>query len=266
MASGKRIVLAYFTIERKDKTMTLILHRGAEQASRMEIGQIPIPEATRSYAPITHGELSDILAQKAEILLPEFTHHKSQFGLARQGQQLFGIHSYRNGSTDLALSIGFRNSYDKSLSVGVAVGASVLVCDNLALSGDVTLMRKHTTNVEVDLDSLIVSAILKARTAFHQVKADAHSMQQLPLRDDDAYRLIGLMYGKGVISPRQIPVVHSEWLKPSHVEFQARTLWSFYNAITEALKSTPPRIVMERHLLASRVISNVQSRMNGVPS
>jgi hypothetical protein len=142
------------------------------------------------------------------------------------------------------------------------VGASVLVCDNLALSGDITLMRKHTTNVEADLESLIITAIMKSRTAFHQVKADAHDMQQLPLRDDEAYRLIGLMYGKGVISPRQIPVVKNEWLKPSHIEFRERTLWSFYNAITEALKSTPPRIVMERHLLASKVMGNVQSEMN----
>jgi hypothetical protein len=243
--------------------MTLILHRGAEEASRNEIAQIPVPETTRSYTPVTHGELSDLLAKKAEILLPEFSHHKSQFGLARGGQQLFGIHSFRNGSTDLALSIGFRNSYDKSLSVGVAVGASVLVCDNLALSGDITLMRKHTTNVEADLESLIITAIMKSRTAFHQVKADAHDMQQLPLRDDEAYRLIGLMYGKGVISPRQIPVVKREWLKPSHVEFRERTLWSFYNAITEALKSTPPRVVMERHLLASKVMATIRSEMAG---
>ena len=241
--------------------MTLILHRGAEQASRMGIAQIPVPKTTRSYTPVSHGELSDILAKKAELLLPEFTHHKSQFGLARGGQQLFGIHSFRNGSTDLALSIGFRNSYDKSLSVGVAVGASVLVCDNLALSGDITLMRKHTMNVEVDLESLIITAIMKARTAFHQIKADSQSMQQLPLRDDEAYGLIGLMYGKGVISPRQIPVVLNEWLKPSHAEFRERTLWSFYNAITEALKSTSPRIVMERHLLANKVVASVQSEM-----
>ena len=242
--------------------MTLILHRGAQQASREEIGEIPIPKPTRSYAPVAHGELADHLAKKAEYLLPEFNLHKSQYGLARDGQQLFGVHSFRNGSTDLALSIGFRNSYDKTLAVGIAVGASVLVCDNLALSGDITLMRKHTTNVETDLNSLIVTAILKARTAFHQVKADAKSMHQIPLVDDEAYRLIGLMYGRGVISPRQIPVVRNEWMEPSHDEFRERTMWSFYNAVTEALKTTPPRVIMERHLMASRVIANVQSEMN----
>ena len=241
--------------------MTLILHRGAQEASREEIGEIPIPITTRSYSPVAHGELADSLAKRAEYLLPEFSLHKSQFGLARDGQQLFGVHSFRNGSTDLALSIGFRNSYDKTLSVGIAVGASVMVCDNLALSGDITLMRKHTTNVETDLNSLIVTAILKARTAFHQVKADAQSMQQLPLADDEAYRLIGLMYGRGVISPRQIPVVKNEWMEPSHDEFRERTMWAFYNAVTEALKTTPPRIIMERHLLASKVIANVHSEI-----
>ena len=228
--------------------MSLLLHRGAEIATLDQLANIPLPKETKSYKPVGHAELASMLANMATNLLPEFSLEKSQFGLARDGAKMFGVHTFKNGDSALGLSIGFRNSYDRSLSVGIAVGASVFVCDNLMLTGDLTVLRKHTSNVHVDIDGLALSAIYRSRSAFSQIKADAEVMKQIPMSDDEAYRMLGLVYGRGIITPRQIPVVKNEWLKPSHDAFEPRNLWSFYNAVTESLKSSPPQSIMERHL------------------
>ena len=236
--------------------MTLLLHKGAEPATINDLAAIPLPQETRTYKPVGHDDLANMLSSMASNLLPEFELVNTQFGLARDGAKMFGVHTFKNGDSAPGLSIGFRNSYDRSLSVGIAVGASVFVCDNLMLTGDLTVLRKHTSNVHADIDGLALSAIYRSRSAFNQIKQDAEVMKQVPMSDDEAYRMLGLVYGRGIINPRQIPVVKKEWLEPSHDVFEDRNLWSFYNAVTEALKSSPPQSIMERHLAIHKQLMN----------
>ena len=235
--------------------MSLLLHCGAESANLEDLKAITIPEPTKTYRPVGHYDFANMLRGMASSILPNFTHVKSQFGLARAGDQMFGVHTFQNSHTDLGLSIGFRNSYDRSLSAAIAVGASVFVCDNMCLAGDITVMRKHTLNVNQDLEQLAITAILKSRSAYYQVREDAGRMKAIDLDNDEAYKLMGLLYGHGVITPRQVPIVKREWLTPSHDEFKGRLMWSLYNAATEALKSSPPRTIMEKHLQLHHMIT-----------
>ena len=228
--------------------MSLLLHKGAELATIEQLAAIPLPKETRTYKPVAHVDLVNLLSSMAINLLPEFELVNTQLGVTKDGQKLFGVITLKNDHNELGLSIGFRNSYDKSLSVGIVTGGSVFVCDNLMLTGDLTVLRKHTSNVINDIDALALSTIYKSRAAFTQIQEDVEIMKDIPMSDDEAYRTLGLIYGRGIITPRQIPVVKSEWLKPSHDDFQDRSLWSFYNACTEALKSSPPQSIMERHL------------------
>ena len=237
-------------------TQELLMHTaGGDYASLDELRQIPIPEETPTYKPVSHYDLATNLAEVSGTLLRDYQLEKSQYGLARDGNQLFGVHTYRNGSDSMGLSIGFRNSYDKSMSVGIAIGASVFVCDNLALTGEIAIARKHTSNVWQDLEALTITTIYRSQHNFTRIVEDAQVMQGQHLSDNDAYRLIGLMYGNGIISPRQIPVVKKEWLTPQHDAFEDRNTWSFYNAVTEALKTAPPTKIMERHIALHHMLS-----------
>ncbi|MBT6051803.1 MAG: DUF932 domain-containing protein [Candidatus Scalindua sp.] len=239
--------------------MSLLLHKGAELATMEQLAAIPLPKETRTYKPVAHMDLVNLLSSMAVNLLPEFELVNTQLGVTKDGQKLFGVITLKNDHTELGLSIGFRNSYDKTLSVGIVTGSSVFVCDNLMLTGDLTVLRKHTSNVINDIDALALSTIYKSRAAFAQIQEDVEIMKDIPMSDDEAYRTLGLIYGRGIITPRQIPVVKNEWLKPSHDDFQDRSLWSFYNACTEALKSSPPQSIMERHLKVHSQIMDMVS-------
>ncbi len=228
--------------------MGLLLHCGGQMVDLNQLREIPLPDETTSYKPVSHFDLAFNLAEVARGLLHEHTLEKSQYGIARDGRQMFGVHTFRNGNDSMGLSIGFRNSYDKSMSVGIAVGASVFVCDNMALTGEIAVMRKHTTNVWQDLEEMAITTIYRSKSNFHKIIEDAEDLQYQPIDDDRAYRQLGLLYGRGVITPRQIPIVKKEWLQPSYTDFEPRNQWSFYNAVTEALKSTPPTKIMEKHI------------------
>ena len=228
--------------------MTLLLHQGGQECSLQDLRDIPMPAETRSFKPVSHYDLAVNIAKVAGELLSEFTLKSSQYGVARDGGQLFGVHTFQNSNTELGLSIAFRNSLDKSLSVGMAFGASVFVCDNLALQGEIIKIRKHTTNIHTDLEEMILTGVYRARTSFISAVDDARLMQQIEISTDGAYHALGHLFGHKVLSPRQMPVALKEWNLPSHEEFEPRTLWSLYNAVTEALKSSPPQSIMERHI------------------
>jgi hypothetical protein len=214
------------------------------------------PEATKSYVPVLHHELADMVRSIGSEVLHDFSFHKEEYALAREGNQLFAVHSYKNSSTEMGLSIGFRNSYDKSLSLGVAVGGSVFVCSNLVFNGDVTIFRKHTSNVLLDLKKLILNVIFSQKENYNKLIADSAHMKSLDVTDDTAFRLMGLIYGRGIVTPRQLPVIKKEWLEPTYPVFEERTLWSFYNACTEALKTAPPALIMEKHVQLHNVFFN----------
>ena len=237
----------------------LVVHCGGEKVTRDQLDLIQVPEETDSYKPVSHYALSDKLLTISQDLLTDYVLVAENYALARSGNQLFALLNFqqKEGSASLRMSVAFRNSYDRSMSIGLAIGANVFICDNLALSGDIAIMKKHTKNVWNALEDLAISTLYKAQKNYQQILVDADRMLMRALGDEEAFRTMGLLFGKNIVSPRQLTVVKQEWLKPSFEEFQPRNLWSLYNAGTYALKSSPPSTVMEKHVKLHETVIDV---------
>ena len=242
---------------RRPRMEGMMLHRGGQEVNRQELDLIQLPPETESYTPVSHYHLADKLLTISRDILTDYTLVGEKYALARQGQQMFAFLQFKNTETDMGLALGFRNSYDRSMSVGLAVGASVFVCDNLALTGDIAIMRKHTKNVWTALEDLAISTVYKSQKNYQKLVADAERMRAVGLDDQQAFALMGKLFGNEIISPRQITVIRDEWLKPTHQEFAPRNAWSFYNAVTESLKTCPPVTIMEKHLQLHRSFENI---------
>lgn len=109
---------------------TLVLHRGGTAATLEEIAAVPVPQETGSYKPLPHYDLAINTLRIGEGMLGVrgFKADKSQFGLDRDGARMFGVVSFANGVQGMGLAVGFRNSYDKSMSAGFAIGGRIFVC------------------------------------------------------------------------------------------------------------------------------------------
>ena len=232
----------------------LILHRGGQLVSKQELDLIQMPQETDSYIPVSHYHLADKLITVSQDLLTDFTLVGENYAIARQGQQLFALLNFKRDHSEIGLSIAFRNSYDRPMSVGLAIGASVFICDNLALHGEIAVMKKHTKGVWDALEDLAITSLYRSAHNFEKVVADSERLKGIPIDDHGAFQLMGLLYGNDIVSPRQLPVIREEWLRPSHHEFAARNKWNFFNCVTEALKSTPPVSIMEKHVRAYRKV------------
>jgi hypothetical protein len=226
----------------------LCLHKGAKASTREELDLIPVPPETETYQPVSHYGLANKLITISRDILTGYTLSKESYGIAREGQQLFGVLQFQNTADDIGLAIGFRNSYDKSMSVGLACGASVFVCDNLAFSGSITIMRKHTKFVWDELEEKAILTCYRAQHNYKEILNDVDKFKALPFSTDEGFSHMGVLYGKDIIGPRQMAVAKTQWLSPKYPDFKPLNAWSLYNAITESLKTSPPQEIMENHI------------------
>jgi len=238
------------------------LHTGGLSASMKQIEAIPTPLATESYAPVSHGDLIEIVKRQAEDQLHDYNFLDEHYGISpldgqNQGAKLFGVLSYQSTlSPEISLSIGLRNSYDQSLAVGVCMGAKVFVCDNLMFSGDIRVSRKHTGDALEDIEKMIAQSMAIAPTRHRDLVRDSEIMMEHDLVDDEAYCILGMAYGRGILKPRQLLGAKTAWENAPHKEFEDRNLWSLYNAMTEALKTSTHRNVLESHAMAHGLVMN----------
>jgi len=242
----------------------ILMHRGGELVSRDKLDLIPLPEPTESYTPVSHYHLADRLLTISRDILRDYTLVGENYGIARQGNQLFAVLKFQHEKTEMGLSVAFRNSYDRSMAIGLAIGASVFVCDNLALHGDIIVLKKHTKNVWTELEETAIASIYKGQKNYQQIQLDAEAMKAQLLDNGEAFKMMGLLFGLDIISPRQLTALKDEWLKPSYLDFQPRNLWSFYNAATESLKTSPPNSVMERHIRLHETLTLVGKEASDV--
>ena len=229
----------------------LTLHCGAELVELESLKSIELPEETRTYKPVPHYDLVMNTMNSGDIFLkPQgYNLESTNFGLGRKGNHMFFTLNYGREGARNGLTIGGRNSYDKTTSIGLAAGMHVFVCDNLMFSGDqVTYLRKHTGNVMDDMEIMLMRIMKSADSEWLRMTEVSENMETELLSNGEAYRWMGLLYGKGILTPRQLPIVKDNWLNPEHDDFKERNMWSFYNACTEALKTSPPNQILNRHI------------------
>jgi hypothetical protein len=195
--------------------------------------------------------------EEVELHVPRFglKVESQAFALAREGSQMFGVLTCTNGhgAGDYGLAIGLRNSYDRSLSVGMASGVRVFVCDNLAFSGEVKMSRKHTANVFRDLPDLIYRMLSQVTSLRERTDSEIVAMKVRQLPPPDAHHLMIQAVKDGVVTASRLPKVIAAWEEPAHEEFRPRTAWSLFNAFSEVQKGWGPRAQMEESLKLSQL-------------
>jgi len=225
----------------------LMLHCGGEPATFEDLGSIALPERTETYHPVAHQYVVDRVRKLFQLDLGLEVQEQA-FGLARGGAQMFGVIKFRPngmGTDEWGPSVGIRNSYDKSLSIGVCMGLSVFVCDNLAFSGDaLTVLRKHTSRVLDDLNTMVMRAARTAAANYHQLGGELKEMKLIGMDLDQGFAELGVLFGREVLNGKCLQEAARYWRKPPHEEHQERTLYSWYQAANSGLKLAPPSKAM----------------------
>lgn len=240
---------------------------GVSELAYNDLSHVPIPKKTKTYTPLGHKDLVDFTEElTGKLLGSDWEKDGEKFGIAREGKQLFGYHSYKkkDSKEDTSLTIGFRNSYDKSMSAGFVMGERVLVCSNLMFVGEVKRMRKHTGEAGKAIRHLLYDLIDEGLEKRIDIRGEIELMKNQPIDNNKAWQLMGLLFGNNILTPRNMPVVKREWLNPSQ-DHGAETLWRLYQACTFSLKEASPQTIMQRHTGLHDMMNKISSKI-GVPA
>jgi hypothetical protein len=236
--------------------MNIMTHAGGWTASPGDLASVVVPDPTDSYKPVPYGRL----IEEVKLHIPRFglAVQEEQYALARDGNQMFGVLTCRNGHVkDWALAIGLRSSYDRSLAVQLVAGSRVFVCDNLAFSGEAQVSRKHTVNVFRDLPELIYQMLANVRQMSDRQAFEIEGMKRLILDEQMAHHLMVTAVRHNALPASKLPRLIEEWDSPQFPEFQPRTAWSLFNAFTAVEKSRQPWDQMDGTLRLSSTFREV---------
>ena len=215
----------------------LMSHVDTDLVSRAELRALPEPEVTRTFKPIPHIELVDML----ELVLREnqIRIQEERFALRRDGSVLFGVLQLAYGeSPDGRAALGLRTGNNKTMSIQLCAGLSVLVCDNLAFRGDmIALKRKHTSGLNLRIE--LAGAVLRFQEHFGRLSGEVERLKSRPVADLEAKALIHDAFASGLMPLRLLPEVSRSYFEPELAAFQPRTAWSLHNAFTGAAKDMP---------------------------
>ena len=218
--------------------MGLIMQTGTgKYVRRSEIAEIPTPECTSTWHPVSHSDL--IEAVTSAVKAHDWQIVDEQFGLAHDGLRMFGVlRINQSRSSDWSRCIGVRNSHDQRLSVGIAAGLSVICCSNLAFGGSKVLRRRHTSRIE--LNELVQEAVNELDMEFLNLEIAAEYLKLREIGDDEARAAIVRAAEVQAINASDIVRVFSDFKHPRHTEFSVPTRWSLLNAFTEQAKRYSP--------------------------
>lgn len=246
-----------------DVTSTLLAKK-SKRVTRAMLAAIPAPPMTATWRPVAHGELMDILQAEAEKAGYRFA--REQYAIQKaEGLKLFGTIDLEGGPVPgqgLTTAIGLRHGNDKSLAINLVAGARVMVCDNLALVGDLKLFRnKHKHGVFERLRDSLKDYFDKLGGQIDRVRERFDFWRATALTDADAKVLIYDAIAGGIIPSRLRPDVHVAYFDAEKLGYEdsaPRTKLGLHNAFTRAIKLLNPAPAYEANLGLTRLLGTGQ--------
>jgi Domain of unknown function (DUF932) len=206
---------------------------------RAELAEVPTPAATATHRPIAHHQIVEALVET--LGYRQIAVVNEEYAVSPDGMKMFGVLDLATGFEGCRFSIGIRNSHDKSFRLAITTGLRVLVCENMAFTGDFTpVLAKHSKNFSLQ-DSLAIGVDRMQRN-FEPMRRQTEQWRQQQLSPASAKLIIYRAFIEGDLqAPKHLSgVVHDLYFNPKYEEFQPRTMWSLSNAFTSAFKELEP--------------------------
>lgn len=217
----------------------LMSHTGTQLITRDGLALIQAPPPTETFKPVPHIELVQNVIDG--LSYRHINVVKDQYAVSDDGMKLFGVMELEAMGDGFRFSLGLRNSNDKSMRLGMVVGIRILVCDNLAFSGDFTpVLAKHTKMF--DLQAAIAVGIDQMQRHFGPMADQVNRWRQAQIEDDYARKVIYRAFIQDELeAPKHLArIIHHNYFEPTIPEFAPRTTYSLQNAFTSAFKQLDP--------------------------
>lgn len=204
-----------------------------------ELRALPKPPRTRSYVPVAHAALADLTREhlaKAGLRVRSEEH-----AVTREGDRYFGVMELDRGAgvagvaDDWSMVCGMRNSHDRRIAAGFAVGSRVFVCDNLAFTGEVQFRRRHVGYIEHELPVMVAESVIEWIRA-STVQTDRFLRWKVTdARKRHDTLIVRALVADAIKAKWVLPIV-TELSTPRYDQFRDGSAWSAFNCFTTVMR------------------------------
>jgi hypothetical protein len=244
-----RKIFGTYQEETKRRTRVgLIAHVDTKRVPVEVVMDVPTPDRTRTWGAIGHGQLIDTL--KEAVGNTDLAIRREEYSLSKDGGKMFGVFTLESDNTEKSRMLGFRNSVDKSLAVGLTAGARVTVCDNMVFSGEFIDYHVHRAKLTVEVLQLAAKVAIESMVVkMVEFETWHDDLNKYNLKRTDAEALTFRAVEGGVLSPGKFGKFHELFFEKKNEENDAYyddTLYGFHGAMTQlwnnnSLIGTAPR-------------------------
>lgn len=183
--------------------MSLMAHCDTNYVDESAVRLIPAPEWTKTWHPVSHGQLIDATqaaCDEAGIGVVE-----KKYSLNKTGEKMFASWNLDVGNGRIGYALGFRHATNRTMRIGFTAGTVVFICDNMCFSGDYMAFRMHTGGLDMDELYLMAQRCLQGAVLemerLHEWQTNLHNIY---VPRQDLKGLVFDMIADGVFSGGQI--------------------------------------------------------------
>ena len=241
----------------------LIAHVDTKRATLEQVLAVPTPDRTKTWGVIGHGQLINTLKGSVQ----EAGHRivSQDYSLSEDGGKLFGAFTLDHATGELAWMIGFRNSVNKTLKVGITAGTRIFVCDNMAFSGDFIRFRKHTGGLDMEeLQELSNDSVKQMEVKLLGFEKWQGTLKNYDLQRADAEALTFRAVERNILPGGRFGAFHKLFFQKENADNQAEykdTLAGFHGAMTQLWKKNSLIGAGERHGALELLLSEAKDEL-----
>ena len=244
-------------------TATLVTHAGGQKITRAALADIrPTEATTRTFKPVPHIELIETVdfALKSRNIVAT----REEFAIAKDGAQVFGVMDLEmTNLPGVTAALGIRAANDRSMSIQIAVGMRIFVCDNMAFSADgIALRKKHSFGLDLSKEMCIAVDTFAGR--YITMEEQVQKLQTTVISDDQAKALMFDSFRQELLPKQYLSEVAKNYFEPKHEDFAPRTAWSLHNAYTEVFKLMAPMSAQKSNMAVSRLLGLTSTKAGQV--
>lgn len=226
------------------------------RVSENEVMAVPEPMFTKTWRPVAHRRVIEALDAACGNM--ELVVQSKEYSVNQNGSRMFGVwHLDYGRSAERGLSLGFRNSIDKSMVVGIVSGTKVFVCDNLAFSGDYLTFHKHTSGLtDKRLYDMAQGAVRGAIPKMLEFDGWQKALKEVAVSRQDRKLLTYDAMTEKVFAPGQFfnfeDALHEELRL---IQYAQMSLWAFYGGVTRLMRNASLFQVADRSKKLNQLIT-----------
>jgi len=201
-------------------TTSLAAHDDTARVDEAVVKAVPEPPFTDTWNPVSHARVITALEKACDQTGLNIM--ARDYSLNVKGTRMFGVWDLDYTTNGSCYSLGFRNSIDKSMVVGVVGGFRVFVCDNLALSGDYLQFHKHTSGLDDErLNTMAYEALTGAWVDMERLESWINHLREIEVSNEQFKELTFNLMKAKVFPPSKF-----EKFLLSHEEERAPCVYS----------------------------------------